>query len=640
MGSGNDYSSQVQQGLDQANRPKSNLSQQYSGLLGGVAPGILNALMNTQGLGNSFLNVNGAQSNNGQNGFKQGIQNWGGPHQNPINPPQIQPPSSFNPNPNGTLKPFDPSVLNNQPHPFTHIPFGNIHPGGTTGGIRPGLPQVGNQGFDGSPNKQAFPEGMNPGLPQIAMENNDGDLGPPQQRFPQGMGNGDLGPPQHGGGMPQYGYGGSADNIMRNVGITGMSGPINPGGPTGLPTDNPPIIQTSDKPPGGYNQTVPNTAYSPIEQQGMNMGQGMQLGQGQQGGINVGGYQNSNPQLAQMLGMGNFSNTNPQIQQLLNGVGNNIREVDPQMSGGSGFSQQYAKPGEITDPNFQAQGANLNGINTGTQLSGDSLNSYNNIAQILGNQQKQAMADQHERFTGVGGARSSGASLADAQMQAQMQPQMAQALSGARNNEVSNQLQSAGLQSSNAMQNAGMMNQYGLGGAQLNVQRQGQNISNMMNAAGINNQYGLGNAQLGAQINQSNQGANLQGQMANQSSSLQQQQNNNGLLAQLLGQQGQNVGQTNNANLGMNSIMQSLSQGNAQGANQYNLATAGMNQQAAMQQQSQAQNALMALFGMGGSLAGAGIPGGSANINVGGQQGSNFGSNMQGLASILSMFGG
>lgn len=586
MGSGTDYSNQVSQGLNQANTPKSALSQQYSGLLGGVAPGILNALMNTQNLGNSFLNVNGASSN------QNGPQNWGGPHRNPINPPQIQPP---------------------------------------TGGIQPpGPPQIG------------------VGPPQIAMENN--DLGPPQQRFPQGMGNGDLGPPQHGFDPSMFNQGGMGQSSsMANPSIMGLGDQGSGGGALGVnnPTDthgqtiNVPWFHGSTGAPFQLPTGIGNPQQmSTTEQNSFQQGQGMNVGQGQQGGIDIAGFQKANPQLAQMLGMGSFSNTNPQIQQLLGGVGNNPQQVNAQQVGPSGFNQQMADPSMISDPNFQAQGANLNGINTGTQLSGDSLNSYNNIAQILGNQQKQAMADQHERFTGVGGARSSGASLADAQMQAQMQPQMAQALSGARNNEVSNQLQSAGLQSSNALQNAGMMNQYGLGGAQLNVQRQGQNISNMMNAAGINNQYGLGNAQLGAQIGQGNQSANLQGQMANQGAGLQNQGQNNNLLAQLLGQQGQNVGQTNNANLGMNSIMQGLSQGNAQGANQYNLATAGMNQQAALQQQSQAQNALMALFGMGGSLAGAGIPGGSANINVGGQQGSNFGSNMQGLASIMSMFGG
>jgi hypothetical protein len=61
MGSSNvDYKQQIDQGLAQSNLPKAPLAQEYSNLFGNASPGLMNALMNVQNLGNSFVNSNNA----------------------------------------------------------------------------------------------------------------------------------------------------------------------------------------------------------------------------------------------------------------------------------------------------------------------------------------------------------------------------------------------------------------------------------------------------------------------------------------------------------------------------------------------------------------------------------------------------
>lgn len=625
-----DYSAQINQSLAQANHPQSNLSQQFSGLLGGAAPSILSQLMHTQNLGNSFINSNGAVNQQNPNA---------GIGQNPNAP--LGNPNPLNPGQTPGLNPYQTPGLS--PNPINSNQQNPAWSAATT------------------PNAQQF-FANNPGVAAGGF----GGVDP---------------------------YGGGTDPL----GIDGVQ-------PTGNPipiTDYP-----NPDPTGQLNIQTPNNNNhlsdgSQIEQDAWNNALGYGVGQGQQSGINIPGFASANPFLAAMnqqgpnqnalntllqnnqapntqFGQQNYSNFSPQIQQLLQSIGGQSNQVNSQSINPSGFNQQIVDPTQIQNPGFQATQANLSGVPTGTQFGQGSQDSYNSIAQILQNQSRSDLANQHERFTGQNAALGSGASLADAQLRAQQIPQLQQALQNARQSEVSNQLQSSGLQQQGLLANAGMQNEYGLAGAQQNIGVQGQNISNLLSAAGINNQFGLGGAQLNSQNNQFNSSQNLQAQTQNQNAGLQNQSQNNNLLAQLLSQQGsnnanqgnlglgqqglnsqnilaalglnqqgalgalnaqnQNQNTVNNANLGQNNILAQLAQGNSQGQNSYNLGIAGLNQQASQAQINNQLQALLSIFGTGAGLAGAGIPGGSANVNLGANQGSN-GINLSGIASILGAFG-
>ena len=218
----------------------------------------------------------------------------------------------------------------------------------------------------------------------------------------------------------------------------------------------------------------------------------------------------------------------------------------------------------------------------------------------------------------------------------------------------------------NQLQAAGMNNQYGLAGQQLGLQAGTQNVQAGLQSQAQNNQAmlqagGLSNdainamnqarIQQGSQLlgaSQANQGNAYQTQFANQQSALASnaaQAQNAQMLANLFqGQQGQqmqnyfNTANLNsqNANLGLqnqlgfqtaqnsgvnqqNNILAQLAQFNAGQQNSIPLDYSRMLQQANQQQIQNQFTGLQNLSQLAAQFGLAGIPGGSANVNLGGQ---------------------
>lgn len=307
----------------------------------------------------------------------------------------------------------------------------------------------------------------------------------------------------------------------------------------GQPAVNQPMVgQNVTQPQGGSVNVGPN---------------------GQPNGVNIPGVQYAG-------GAQGFADLNPAIGSLLQGI-----MGGPQQVGNSGF---------------QATQANLSGVPNSTNLTPGTSQGFDAISSILQRQFDRNIADTRERALDTGTSRSTGAGVQENDLRAAQLPQLAAALQQVRQGEVGNQLNQAGLQQQGLLANAGLANQYGLGGAQLDIGTQLQNVANILQN---------------------------QGQVG-------------GLLTGQLGQTGQ--GLQNN-------------QFNAQQGNAYNLAAGGMNQQAAQQSIQNQLQSLLALFSGGLGLASQGIPTGGANVNIGNApNNNNVGSTLGGIGSILSAMSG
>lgn len=221
---------------------------------------------------------------------------------------------------------------------------------------------------------------------------------------------------------------------------------------------------------------------------------------------------------------------------------------------------------------------------------------------------------------------------------------------------IANQLQAAGLNQNALLQNQSLGNQFGLAQQGNSLQAQQANQQAGLQAAGLGNQQlgtlgGLlnSNQQLGLQNYLGTIGANQQqqsllAQLANQAGGQNLQQNQLGSqnifnAAQLNSQNANNALQNqlgfqtnqNQAILGQNNLLSQLGQFNAGQANQLNQQ---YSQQAQTANQNQINNQMTALQNLAqiySQFGLSGIPGGSANVNLGAQS-----QNMlQSLAGIL-----
>lgn len=231
---------------------------------------------------------------------------------------------------------------------------------------------------------------------------------------------------------------------------------------------------------------------------------------------------------------------------------------------------------------FQAPGNNLIPQGGGqlllNQPTGMDTDYYNALTQNLNNQLNVGSKNLQAQFGATGGSsRGTPAAYAQAQYQAMALPQLAAALGQARQGEAANQLAGQANQN-NALLGASNINaNAALGTNQLNSQNAGNVLNN----------------QLGFQTNQ------------------------------------------NQANLGQNSLQSLLAQFNSGQQNSIAQQYAQMQQSANESQIGRQFTGLQNFSQIAAALAGAGIPGGSANVNLGGQSQSD----MSQLSQLISALG-
>lgn len=657
------YTNEIQQGLSQANLPKSALGQQYNAYAQNVAPSIFQALINAQNLGNSAFG--------GQMGGQRNASLSQGPWQN------LYP--NFNAQPDLTN-----SGQNHFDDPGNHLSVD---------------PVVGTQNEPGGSNPVIGPTGGGGGLVRSPVNAQSLLFNDPNLRglgeFGNPFSNGSRGFHERNGDTPWS----NTDNGPQNFG-------------------------TGDQAGGGFNPLIDPNQQGGWEQIG-NFGQGNGgipiSGQGMPGAATSNGLtapqlslaqifssqrnDQQNPFGMQMLQQGiqnpglNFNDPFAALMQRLQGGG--IPQVQNQQANVNGAQLQNANAQNVVAQNVSTPNVNLGGFNPaqanlqGLQgaINPQDSEYYNSVAQLLQQKQARDIADTRERFSGTGLSRGTPALQAESIMRGEQLPQLAQALGQVRQQETANEIARRGQVQSGILSQADLMNQAVLGGRGQDLSALLGNASNQLQAGGLNQaaglQAGLANAQNNLQATNLNNLFNLQqrGQdvnmaLSNASNNLGAQQSNQGAflqnLSQLLqGAQGQgqlNLGQNQlqsqsglqaqdlatqrgNALLGnQNSFLQNLqnftlgnqaqqnqgSQFNAQQGNTFNLGLAGMQQQAVESQIQRAFSGLQNLLGVGSGLALAGQPGGSANINLGAQAsgGSGWGGTLGGLGSILSALGG
>lgn len=582
-GSGNtDYHSEVQQGLAQANQPKSQLSVQLSNLFGNILAG--------QGQGSGMTPPSAGQIGQGQMGLPSG--------------PNDTRPSNPLPNPNNNIPdPNNPGMTRFMGGNVNMISPTNIDVSPTDIGVG-SLFSPGNY----SPLKPGDMNAFSATVP--------GSLYPPNPaNFPGNNGN------QNGGYTVGSGTFGSSNPFTNLGSMTQMSTPISTGNAgfndprltqNNLPNPNQisPVTGGSDtffanpqqniQLGGDPNQFArlgqqfnsPNIDYQNFSQ---GMQQGLQNYQPQQ--ANLGNVNGIDPSILNGLGMSinnpgnnNIPGLQGALQNSLNSSQNTQGVARDQLLGQVGqranlgnvntnIQAQNVSPGS-----FQSQQANLNGINQPHSVIQDSAFS-NAMQQILNQRHSEDVANLRARFGASGGAsRGTPAQYAEAQLDAQQLPQIAAALGQIRQQESGLDLQKFGIDSNNQLQNAANTNS-------ANLQGRGQDIQ-----AGI----------------------------ANQSAGLQAGQTSGSLGLQARGQDLQNFSDSRGQDVGLfnAAIQNSLGLG---GLNNQNLSTllgaqntiSGMNTQAGID--TNAQN-LQRLLGAGG----LGIQQGQNSLQARGQDLNNF----------------
>lgn len=682
MGSGNqDYRNQITTALQQANQPKSALSQDFSNSMQGMYlpaisnmlnAGMMNAfpgMMNSQGTPGSVFNQQPQPVH--QLPISQGPYQptptptpvGGPPHTFPVpgqNTSQSQ--ASMNFSPNGQSSLYATGGQNGQPsipnyNGGSQYAYQGMFPGIDISKLPPGtnLGQLISSGQitqDQANSAFGFGQGFNP--------QTDPRLQSQYQQYANGLqGN----PNVQQGTVPDY------NTWLNTAGPLGTQ--MNAQSPTdpnqfqswmqGFPSYNQQIANqpgmTQDQSQQGmtpdkgissqqYQQLQSqfpglfsgnNAQYSaqtngnPSGVQGIpSMGQSSMFPQISQANPQLAGMnmQGMNPQMVQQLSqqfqMPGVNGYNPSSQLLgqsngINGLGNQLQSQINNATGslGSGYAQ-----GNLNTNNAQQAGTNFS-----STLNPQDSQYYQGVQSLLNQQLTAGRDDIRARFGASGGnSRGTAASYAEGQYNAAALPQLASALGQVRQSEVGNQLQAA---------NLGLQGQLGNAQNQLTAQNQG-------NSAMLQNQGLANNFQLGQQGNQSqnlgtlgnlfsNQ-SGLQAQLANQAGNLnlgQQQlgsqnmlgaqglnsQNALGLLQNQLGFQTNQ----NQAQLGMNNLNMNNSQFNAGQNNQYTQQYMAMLQAANQQQIQNYLSGYQNIFGTAAGLAGAGIPGGSANVNLGGQ---------------------
>lgn len=464
---------------------------------------------------------------------------------------------------------------------------------------------------------------------------------------------------------PSAGQNAQGQNPFAALGnMNQMSSPLQVGN-AGL---NDPRLMNGLPSPGSYSQLTSD--FSPF-------------GSSNQGQLNFGNSGLFN-QLTQSPLSQSFAGLNyPSLaqNQLLSQVGQraNLGNVNTSINPGAvGFNAQGISP-------FQAQGADLSGVNSPFSQA---------IQQTLANKQNQDISDLRARFGASGGAsRGTPAMYAETQLRSQQAPEIAAALGNVRQQEAGLNLQNAGmlnsanlqgrgqdisqlqtnqqglLQAALANQNAGLQSQ-ALGG-QLGLQQRGQDLQNFTDSRGQD--VGLFNAAIQNSAVQGNLGLGQRGQDITQFGNILDNQTNRlGTAAQYLnnmgglqlGQRSQdlsnqqfNAGQFNqaglqNRGLSLQDLQQQFQYGLGAGNMNSNNAQflAGQSNQLNSQYASALQGGQESMYGRQANaynqlaayiaqLAGMGIPGGSANINVSPiqpQSGSGLGGMMGGLGTLLS----
>jgi len=579
-----------EQGLQQSNQPKSDLSQQFSGALQNSMTGVLSRLLNTNLIGNAFLNrqgsapIGGNYSQIGTGTPFTSLPQYQGPgsttnSQSSSVSPAAPQGTGFGPNstfvPNGTSYDFADRNQTEADLEQQYGPLSNrIAIAGMTPDQRTAALNAITQKYAGQyayTDAQGNPTNYRPGY---QVTNPDGSTSIQYgQQYANGNSMSGWYDPTTGALAPSGSYSTSSDladlvqgqdkydysylNQFANANPSMASILSSPQFVYGSPLTNTSGNALFSDVPSGYN--VFTGQPSP---QGSTNAPFLSIQNGQyvdQNGNYLGPAPSSNGAPAGGTGAGDLSI--PGIAQA-GTQGLNLSGLDPRAVNTltSNFSGTPAT-------------ADLSQVPNSLALNPTNQSYYDAVSQILNNQFTKDRADTAESFTGTGTSRGTGASYAQAQLRGQEIPQMTAALGNVRQQEVGNQLNSANLTQQGLLSNAQMLNQYGLAGNTLNS----QNAGTLLNA-----------------------------QNANQ--------------------------------LGLNNILSSLSQFNTGQTNTQNLALGTLNQQAAQAQIQNQVQALSQILGLTGNFGLAGIPG-SPNISVGnpGQtSGSNIGGTLQGIGSILT----
>lgn len=328
---------------------------------------------------------------------------------------------------------------------------------------------------------------------------------------------------------------------------------------------------------------------------------------------------NLSPILDQLMNAQNLGNSIGPNQVGLNSVGANVASAPDFSNPLKDFLPQLASK-SFSNANLGQVGGIDSVLNTLLNRTSNSSNdirtqanapvnvntsTLDSIAKILGTKQSNDVADLRARFGAAGGtSRGTPAAYAEAQLKSQQIPELQQALSAASNQEFSNQLNSKSLTLQSLL------------GANSN---ESQNLGTLLNTFSTTRGQDITNTQ-GTQ------------------------QNNLGLIDQLVkaaggaGQQDLGLGSLFNQGAQINN---QNNQFNAEQGNDLNKFLAGLNQSSNESQINRQftglQNLLQSIVG----LAGAGTPGGGANVSVGNQQGSsgNGGSLLGTLGSLAPLLG-
>lgn len=408
------------------------------------------------------------------------------------------------------------------------------------------------------------------------------------------------------------------------------------GRPSPAPGAIPPAISNV---PGMQSQLLPQVQQANPSLNGINtQGMDQQAYSTLLNQLQAPGVSNYNPS-AQLL---QSPAVNQQFQQM-QGLG--IQGLAGALNNQLGAQSQPYTPQQVSLNPLQGNGGVNNLPQAQQQFNPATDPYYQAVQQSLQNQQLLDQKNLQAQFSASGGTgRGTPAAFAQAQLMAQQSPQMAAALGQVAQQEQANQLQAVGLNQQGLLQNQNLQNQFGLAqqGNQLNAQQLNQQAG--LQAAGLGNQQlgtlggllnnnqqlqlqnylstiGANQSQLGLASQLANQAGNMnlsQGQLGSQNifnaAQLNSQNANNALQNQLGFQTNQNQ-----ALLGQNNLLSQLGQFNAQQGNQFNQ---NILQQQQTANQSQINNQLTALQNLAQIAAQfglSGIPGGSANVNLGAQ---------------------
>lgn len=629
------YQTQINEALKQANMPKSPLSQQLSGMLGSNASGIFNGLGQGQ---NAFPGLYSGAGTPGsvQNGGGFQFQNPGTPQQTPQQGSNNSPPTGgYNPpgqpGQSGYFTPTDQPSFNAMSMLSPQNPTPTQQ--GGSGGVTLGDIPIGQPGGPGDPNNPTFyppngtggnqsPAGTQGLFPQIA-QSNPGMQGLEMGAVPQNYANqlsGNIQAPQTGNYNPSAGLLQQVQNSAGGNNIAGL--------------------------PQSLQQALSNLG---------NVG-GAQLPQNNVGSPNLqaAAPQNVNPGNAS-LQLGNPNNVNLASANLQTGLPNAqdsaYYDATSQLLG-----NQYNQGVKDLQARFGAAGGTSRGTPAAFAQSQYAAQALPQLQAALGNVRQQEVGNQltAQNQANTANLQARGQDLTNSQQnvsnQLTGQNQANNALLTGRGQDINNSQQNV----QNLLQSVGLNNNSNLQARQQNIDLAGQQQQGALANQGLVNQGGVDSlnslASLFGQQGQLNNSllsnlgniANNAGQQnlgQNQLSSQSQlgtNQLNSQNINNLLSQFGNFQNNNNQATLGQNQLNAQNSQFNAGQQNstlqQYmqQLQSANQNQINNQFQGSQNLAQILAQFGL------SGIPGGSANVNLGAQSQTG----LQQLAGIAGGLGG